>query len=247
MDRPGLKQATVALGEPGVGLKDPDSPALDVLTSVLNNFGGRLFNQIRSREVHGFCALSVLLPPLSPINVLRHSWWVTTLWPGALDTELRSVIKAEFSARVKNVPDAGALSGCHLLVCVYYTDLGFKQPQHSWHAHKRTATAAPHRYLTSIPAGSGVMLMLTLSNYTPQGLAYSVSGGWNTTPLDHVGLFTAGGETAAPDKLLRALRTALEVGTEFELLACATCSGCPPNGCHVLRKGGGDGGNGIQH
>jgi hypothetical protein len=45
-----------------------------------------------------------------------------------------------------------------------------------------------------------------------QGLAYSVSGGWNTTPLDHVGLFTAGGETAAPDKLLRALRTALEVG-----------------------------------
>jgi hypothetical protein len=51
VDRPGLKQATVALGEPGVGLKDPDSPALDVLTSVLNNFGGRLFNQIRSREV----------------------------------------------------------------------------------------------------------------------------------------------------------------------------------------------------
>ena len=51
VDRPGLKQATVALGEPGVGLRDPDSPALDVLTSVLNNFGGRLFNQIRSREV----------------------------------------------------------------------------------------------------------------------------------------------------------------------------------------------------
>ena len=44
-----------------------------------------------------------------------------------------------------------------------------------------------------------------------QGLAYSVSGGWNTTPVDHVGLFTAGGETAAPDRLLAALRTALEV------------------------------------
>lgn len=38
-----------------------------------------------------------------------------------------------------------------------------------------------------------------------------MSGGWNTTPVDHVGLFTAGGETAAPDKLLKALRTALEV------------------------------------
>ena len=44
-----------------------------------------------------------------------------------------------------------------------------------------------------------------------QGLAYSVSGGWNTAPIDHVGLFAAGGETATPDKLLAALRTALQV------------------------------------
>lgn len=51
VDRPGLKQTTIAMGEPGVQLRDADAPALDVLTSVLNNFGGRLFNQIRSREV----------------------------------------------------------------------------------------------------------------------------------------------------------------------------------------------------
>ncbi len=51
VDRPGLGQASVALGEPGVSLRDADAPALDLLTSVLNNFGGRLFNQIRSREV----------------------------------------------------------------------------------------------------------------------------------------------------------------------------------------------------
>ena len=51
VDRPGLSQASVAMGEPGVGLADPDAAALDVLTCVLNNFGGRLFNQIRSREV----------------------------------------------------------------------------------------------------------------------------------------------------------------------------------------------------
>ena len=57
VDRPGLKQSTVALGEPGVHLRDPDAPALDVLTSVLNNFGGRLFNQIRSREVRTFCCV----------------------------------------------------------------------------------------------------------------------------------------------------------------------------------------------
>lgn len=51
IDRPGLTQASVAAGEPGVSLRDPDAAPLDVLSSVLNSFGGRLFNQIRSREV----------------------------------------------------------------------------------------------------------------------------------------------------------------------------------------------------
>jgi len=92
IDRPGLTQASVAAGEPGVSLRDPDAAPLDVLSSVLNSFGGRLFNQIRSRE----------------------------------------------------------------------------------------------------------------------GLAYQVSGGWNTGPVDHVGLFTAGAETAAPAQLLSALQKSLQ-------------------------------------
>ena len=44
-----------------------------------------------------------------------------------------------------------------------------------------------------------------------QGLAYSVSGGWNTTPADHVGLFVAGGETAKPVEFLAALQRVLQV------------------------------------
>ena len=44
-----------------------------------------------------------------------------------------------------------------------------------------------------------------------QGLAYSVSGGWNTTPADHVGLFVAGGDTAKPAEFLTALRRVLQV------------------------------------
>ena len=44
-----------------------------------------------------------------------------------------------------------------------------------------------------------------------QGLAYSVSGGWNTTPADHVGLFMAGGETAKPAEFLTALQRVLQV------------------------------------
>lgn len=44
-------QASVLLGEPGISLADADSYALDVLGDILNSFGGRLFDQIRSREV----------------------------------------------------------------------------------------------------------------------------------------------------------------------------------------------------
>lgn len=41
----------MAVGEVGVSLKDPDDYALDVLGDILNSFGGRLFDQIRSRQV----------------------------------------------------------------------------------------------------------------------------------------------------------------------------------------------------
>lgn len=43
-----------------------------------------------------------------------------------------------------------------------------------------------------------------------QGLAYSVSGGWDT-PLDHPGLFAAGGNTAAPAQFLEQLQHVLQV------------------------------------
>lgn len=47
-----------------------------------------------------------------------------------------------------------------------------------------------------------------------EGLAYSVSGGWAPTPLDHPGLFAASAETAQPTALLGALRGALERAAE---------------------------------
>lgn len=39
-----------------------------------------------------------------------------------------------------------------------------------------------------------------------QGLAYSVSGAWVATPVDHPGLFVAGGETAAAGQFIRAVQ-----------------------------------------
>lgn len=92
VDRTGQTQANIAVGEVGINLLDPDSFALDVLGDIMNGFGGRLFDEIRSKE----------------------------------------------------------------------------------------------------------------------GLAYSVSGGWNTTPADHVGIFVAGGETAKPVEFLAALQRVLQ-------------------------------------
>ena len=47
----GCVQASVGMGELGISLGDPDDWALDILGDILNSFGGRLFDRIRSREV----------------------------------------------------------------------------------------------------------------------------------------------------------------------------------------------------
>lgn len=51
VDRSGQSQASIAVGEMGIDLLDPDSFALDVLGDIMNGFGGRLFDEIRSKEV----------------------------------------------------------------------------------------------------------------------------------------------------------------------------------------------------
>lgn len=56
-------QTSIAIGELGVDHTHPDAPALDVLSSLFNGFGGSLFEEIRSRQVradHGMPSLGVL-------------------------------------------------------------------------------------------------------------------------------------------------------------------------------------------
>lgn len=54
IDQPTMTQSYIQmgqLGETGAGqLNSPDFPALSVLNEVLNGFGGRLYNQVRSRQ-----------------------------------------------------------------------------------------------------------------------------------------------------------------------------------------------------
>lgn len=50
VDQPQLNQSNVQLGHLGGLVSDPDYPALSVMNGVMNGFGGRLTNEVRSRR-----------------------------------------------------------------------------------------------------------------------------------------------------------------------------------------------------
>ena len=50
IDRPQQTQSSILLGHIGGQFDSPDYPILSVLNGVLNGFGGRLFNEVRSRK-----------------------------------------------------------------------------------------------------------------------------------------------------------------------------------------------------
>lgn len=50
VDQPQLTQSYIQVGHLGTQFDDPDYPELSVLDGVLNGFGGRLFNEVRSRQ-----------------------------------------------------------------------------------------------------------------------------------------------------------------------------------------------------
>jgi zinc protease len=50
INQPQLTQSNIRMGHLGGLANDPDYPTLTVLNGVLNGFGGRLFNEIRSRQ-----------------------------------------------------------------------------------------------------------------------------------------------------------------------------------------------------
>jgi len=50
VNQPQLTQSSVLIGHLGGKFDSPDYAALDVLNGVLNGFGGRLFNEVRSRQ-----------------------------------------------------------------------------------------------------------------------------------------------------------------------------------------------------
>lgn len=50
VDQPQLSQSSIMVGHLAGRLDSPDYPSLDVLNGVFNGYGGRLFNELRSRQ-----------------------------------------------------------------------------------------------------------------------------------------------------------------------------------------------------
>jgi zinc protease len=62
VEQPQLTQSYVQLGHIGGQLNDPDHPDLAVMNEVLNGFGGRLFNEVRSRQGLAYSVYAVWSP-----------------------------------------------------------------------------------------------------------------------------------------------------------------------------------------
>lgn len=62
VNQPQLTQSYVQMGHLGGQLNSPDYAALDVLNQVMNGFGGRLFNEVRSRQGLAYSVYSYWSP-----------------------------------------------------------------------------------------------------------------------------------------------------------------------------------------
>jgi zinc protease len=62
VNQPQLTQSYIQIGHLGGQLNSPDYPALAVMNEVLNGFGGRLFNEIRSRQGLAYVAYASWRP-----------------------------------------------------------------------------------------------------------------------------------------------------------------------------------------
>jgi zinc protease len=62
VDQPQLTQSYIQMGHLGGKFDNPDYPALSVLNEVLNGFGGRLVNEVRSRQGLAYVVYAVWSP-----------------------------------------------------------------------------------------------------------------------------------------------------------------------------------------
>eukprot|EP00951_Prasinocladus_malaysianus_P028782 scaffold263660_cov53-Prasinocladus_malaysianus.AAC.1 len=89
VNKPGESEAAVLVAEPGIYLMDEDAPALDVTNDILNGFGGRLFDKIRSERGLTYA--------------VQGGWETPPAYPGLFTVNGSTERPAEFISAVQDV------------------------------------------------------------------------------------------------------------------------------------------------
>lgn len=115
VNQPQLTQSYIEMGHLGGLLSDPDYPALDVLNGVLNGYGGRLFNQVRSRQGLAYSVYSAWSPqydyPGLFIAAGQTRSEMTVPFIRAVNTEISRLRSSQVSAAELNYAKDSVLNG----------------------------------------------------------------------------------------------------------------------------------------
>ncbi len=103
VDQPQLTQSSVLIGQLGGQSKDPDVFALYVLNDALNSFGGRLFDEVRSRQGLAYSVYAVWSPRFDHPGLFQAGGQTrseaTVPFIQAVKTELEKVRQAPLSVK----------------------------------------------------------------------------------------------------------------------------------------------------
>lgn len=114
VNRPQLTQSSILIGHLGGKLDSPDYGALDVLNGVLNGFGGRLFNEVRSRQGLAYSVYGYWTPrfdyPGTFIAGGQTRSDATVQFVKALQTEIKRIQAEKVTAKELNFAKESTLN-----------------------------------------------------------------------------------------------------------------------------------------
>lgn len=103
VNQPQLTQSSVFIGHLGGKFDNPDYPALDVMNGVLNGFGGRLFNELRSRQGLAYSVYGLWSPrfdyPGTFVAGGQTRTETTVQFINSLQTEIKSLQTTNITAK----------------------------------------------------------------------------------------------------------------------------------------------------
>ncbi|NET71976.1 MAG: insulinase family protein [Sphaerospermopsis sp. SIO1G2] len=114
VDQPQLTQSNILIGHLGGKFDHPDYPALSIMNGVLNGFGGRLFNELRSRQglaytVYGYWSSRFDYPGIFIAGGQTRSD-ATVQFVKALESEIESIQQTKITEKELNYAKESTLN-----------------------------------------------------------------------------------------------------------------------------------------